>query len=85
MPPMSLTKIRAHLTRLRSEAGQTLIEYGGMVLLVSIAVIIFLSAIGLDLAEVFDRVENELGLGAGNTVDATPGTSDTATAPGVVN
>ena len=81
---MSSINLHARLARLRSEeAGQTLIEYAGMVLLVSIASIIILAAIGLDLAEVFDAIENKLGVGLDNTVDATPGTDDAASAPGV--
>jgi Flp pilus assembly pilin Flp len=70
--------------RFSDEAGQTLIEYAGMVLLVSIAVILLLSALGLDLAEWFDAVEDTLGVGDGNTVDATPGTDDTSAPSGVV-
>ena len=37
-----------------------------------------LAAIGLDLAETFDEIENALGLGADNTIDTTPGTNDAA-------
>ena len=81
---MTPTDVHARLTRLRSdEAGQTLIEYSGMALLVSIAVIVLLSAIGLDIAEWFDAVEDALGLGAGNTVDTSPGTDDTSAPSGV--
>lgn len=74
----------AQLKRLRAEEdGQTMIEYAGMALLVSIAVILILSAVGLDLAETFDAVENALGLGVQNDVPTHPGVSDTATPPGV--
>lgn len=78
-----INHLRTRLARLKDEAGQTLIEYALLAFLIAIVSIVFLSAIGLDLAETFDQVENSLGLGAANTVDATPGTSDTATAPGV--
>ena len=56
----------ARLARLRSRGrpGQTMIEYAGMALLVSIAAILILAAIGLDIAEGFDAIENALGLGA---------------------
>jgi Flp pilus assembly pilin Flp len=81
---LSPINLQVRLARLRDEeAGQTLIEYGGMVLLVSIISIVILAAIGLDLAEAFDAVENKLGLGSSNTVDPTPGTDDAAPAPGV--
>jgi Flp pilus assembly pilin Flp len=82
MPRMSPANLQARLARLRSEeAGQTLIEYAGMVLLLAIGSIVILAAVGLDLAELFDAIEDKLGLGAGNT---TPGTDDAASAPGVV-
>ena len=81
---MNFLEIRTRLTRLgREEAGQTLIEYAGVALLVSIAVIIILAALGLDLAEGFDYIENSLGLGDPNAVPAAPGVSDTATPTGV--
>ncbi len=78
-----LNYLRAQLARVRSEEnGQTLIEYALLAFLIAIAAIIFLSAIGLDLAETFDEVENALGLNDEN--DATAGgVSDAATADGV--
>ena len=83
---MSPIILKARLARLRTEeAGQTLIEYAGMVLLVSIAVIALLGAIGLDIAEGFDKLEDALGLGADNVVDtAEPGQDDQAAPTGVV-
>ena len=83
---MSPTDLNARLARLRTEeSGQTLIEYAGMVLLVAIVSIVLLSAIGLDLAEWFDAVDEALGLGDANTADATPGTDDASAPTGVVN
>ncbi len=83
---MSPTNLKARLARLRAEqAGQTLIEYAGMVLLVAIVAIVFLSAIGLDLAEWFDVLDNALGLGAPNTIDTTPGIDDATAPSGVVS
>ncbi len=75
--------LRAQLARLRSEEnGQTLIEYALLAFLVAIVAIVLLAAIGLDLAETFDEVENALGLNDEN--DATAGgVSDAATADGV--
>ena len=79
-----LNYLRAQMARLRTdEEGQTLIEYALLAFLVAIVSIVLLAAIGLDLAETFDEVENALGLGATNT-PATPGTDD-ATAPTGVN
>jgi Flp pilus assembly pilin Flp len=77
---------RTRLPRLRDdETGQTLIEYAGMVLLISISVIVLLAALGMDIAETFDYLENSLGLGADNVVDtAEPGVDD-QTAPDGVN
>jgi Flp pilus assembly pilin Flp len=77
--------LRAELARLRKdEDGQTLIEYALLAFLIAIVSIVLLAAIGLDLAETFDKIENSLGLGADNTVDTTPGTDD-ASAPSGVN
>jgi Flp pilus assembly pilin Flp len=81
---MSLSNLHARLARLRAEEGQTLIEYAGMALLISVVVIILLSAIGLDIAEWLNAVEDKLGVGSGNTIDSTPGTDD-VTAPAGVN
>jgi Flp pilus assembly pilin Flp len=78
-----MTYLRAQLARLRKDDGQTMIEYALLAFLVAIVSIIFLSAIGLDLAETFDAVEDALGLGAANDADSTPGVSDAATASGV--
>ena len=79
-----ITYVRAQLARLREEVeGQTLIEYALLAFLIAIVSIVLLAAIGLDLAETFDKIENSLGLGANNTVDTTPGTNDAASAPGV--
>jgi Flp pilus assembly pilin Flp len=75
--------MRARLARLRKDDGQTMIEYALLAFLVAIVSIIFLAAIGLDLAETFDAVENALGLGNDNTVSTTPGTDDADTAAGV--
>ena len=75
--------MRVQLARLRKEDGQTLIEYALLAFLIAIVSIVLLAAIGLDLAETFDAVENSLGLGANNTVDTTPGTNDAASAAGV--
>jgi Flp pilus assembly pilin Flp len=78
-----MTYLRAQLARVtKDETGQTLIEYALLAFLIAIAAIIFLSAIGLDLAETFDEVENALGLGASNDATA-QGVSDAATASGV--
>ena len=80
---MSLINLHVRLERLRAEDGQTLIEYAGMALLISVVVIIMLSAIGLDIAEWFNAVEDKLGVGASNTVDSTPGTNDVTPPAGV--
>lgn len=75
--------VRVQLARLRSEIeGQTLIEYALLAFLIAIAAIIFLSAIGLDLAETFDAVENALGLGLENDATAS-GVNDATAASGV--
>jgi Flp pilus assembly pilin Flp len=77
-----LNYMRDRLARLRKDDGQTLIEYALLAFLIAIVSILLLAAIGLDLAETFDSVENALGLGAPNDVSA-GGVSDTATPDGV--
>ena len=52
--------IRTHLA---SERGQGMVEYALIVFLISIGSLILLTAIGLDLQEVFDTVEDALGTG----------------------
>jgi Flp pilus assembly pilin Flp len=49
--------------RLASERGQGMVEYALIVFLISIGSLILLTAIGLDLQEVFDTVEDALGTG----------------------
>ncbi|HET8820469.1 MAG TPA: hypothetical protein VFM57_02905 [Thermoleophilaceae bacterium] len=50
-------------TYLNSERGQGMVEYALIVFLISIGSLILLTAIGLDLQEVFDTVEDALGTG----------------------
>ena len=83
-----ISYVRARLARLRDEVeGQTLIEYALLAFLIAIVAILLLAAIGLDLAETFDKVENSLGLGADNVVDTPVGTDDQAapTETGTIN
>ncbi len=71
--------VRNCVQRMRSdERGQSMVEYALLAFLVAIAAIVILSAIGWDLQETFDKVENSLGLGA---EDATFATGDDDTAP----
>jgi hypothetical protein len=44
---------------------------------------VLLTAIGLDIAEGFDVIENTLGIGTDNTVPADPGVDDAAAPTGV--
>lgn len=75
--------LRAQIARLRKDEGQTLIEYALLAFLIAIVSILLLAAIGLDLAETFDEVENALGLGNSNVI-STPGTDDQVAPTGVV-
>ena len=69
--------------RIRQDQGQTLVEYAVLAALIAVASILFLSAIGLDIAEIFDKVENAFGIGSPNTVGP-GGVSDVAPKTGVV-
>ena len=46
---------------LRGESGQGTAEYGLLAVLIAIAAIILLSVIGVDVAELFDSVEDATG------------------------
>jgi Flp pilus assembly pilin Flp len=52
-------------TALSSERGQGMVEYALILFLISIGAVLFLSAIGFDVQEVFDEVEDALGIGTG--------------------
>ncbi len=70
---MLKTTLRRLAARLNKEDGQTLIEYALIATLIAIAAIVLLAAVGFDLAETFDTVEEALGVGG---ADATPDTGD---------
>jgi Flp pilus assembly pilin Flp len=52
-------------TALDSERGQGMVEYALILFLISIGAVLFLTAIGFDIQEVFDEVEDALGIGGG--------------------
>jgi Flp pilus assembly pilin Flp len=49
-------------TALDSERGQGMVEYALILFLISIGAVLFLTAIGFDVQEVFNEVEDALGL-----------------------
>jgi len=53
-------QIRAYL---RNDRGQGMVEYALILFLISIGAVLFLTAIGFDVQEVFDEVEDALGIG----------------------
>jgi Flp pilus assembly pilin Flp len=81
---MSLKNFRALLARRGAEeAAQTMIEYALLAFLLAVTSIIFLSAIGLDISEWMDAVENALGLNDTNSATTATGVDDAGTAAGV--
>jgi pilus assembly protein Flp/PilA len=50
----------ARINDVREEAGQTLVEYGLIVALLSIAAIAILTTLGQDIVDVFTEVSTEL-------------------------
>jgi Flp pilus assembly pilin Flp len=67
--------IRAYFS---SERGQGMVEYALILFLISIGAVVLLTAIGWDIQETFDAVEEALGLGSnaptpGGDDDAEPG------------
>jgi pilus assembly protein Flp/PilA len=53
-------KLLEAYVRIHNEDGQGMVEYALILFLVSIVAIVFLTVIGTDVAEVFDKVENAL-------------------------
>ena len=47
--------------RIHNEDGQGMVEYALILFLISIVAIVFLTAIGTDVADVYNQVENALG------------------------
>jgi pilus assembly protein Flp/PilA len=56
-----VSSLVARIQDIREEAGQTLVEYGLIVALLSIAAIVILGILGGDIVAVFERVSTELG------------------------
>jgi pilus assembly protein Flp/PilA len=55
-----VNSLLARINDVREEAGQTLVEYGLIVALLSIAAILILGILGGDIVAVFQRVSTEL-------------------------
>jgi pilus assembly protein Flp/PilA len=58
------TKIAVRFQNLKDEAGQTLVEYGLIVALISIVAITALALVGSNVSAVFDDVAGELTTGS---------------------
>ena len=55
-----LTRVLVKFQEVKEESGQTLVEYGLIVALLSIAAIVILSTLGKDIVNVFTKVSTEL-------------------------
>jgi pilus assembly protein Flp/PilA len=55
-----LNSLLVKIQDIREESGQTLVEYGLIVALLSIAAIVILSTLGKDIVNVFTEVSSEL-------------------------
>jgi pilus assembly protein Flp/PilA len=55
-----VTRLMAKFQEVKEEAGQTLVEYGLIVALLSIAAIVILSTLGGDIVNVFTTVSTKL-------------------------
>jgi len=72
--------VRSCIQRLRAdERGQTMIEYALIAFLVAIAAIVLLANVGVDLEEVFNKIEDALGFSQSATTPA--GDNDAAVTP----
>lgn len=55
-----VTRFLVKFQEMKEESGQTLVEYGLIVALLSIAAIVILSTLGGDIVNVFSKVSTEL-------------------------
>jgi pilus assembly protein Flp/PilA len=55
-----MTRLLVKFQSAKDEEGQTLVEYGLIVALLSIAAIVILSTLGKDIVNVFTKVSSEL-------------------------
>jgi pilus assembly protein Flp/PilA len=55
-----LTRVLVKFQEMKEESGQTLVEYGLIVALLSIAAIVILSTLGKDIVNVFTTVSTKL-------------------------
>jgi pilus assembly protein Flp/PilA len=55
-----LTRVLVKFQEMKEESGQTLVEYGLIVALLSIAAIVILSTLGQDIVNVFETVSTKL-------------------------
>jgi pilus assembly protein Flp/PilA len=55
-----LTRFLVKFQEMKEESGQTLVEYGLIVALLSIAAIVILSTLGQDIVNVFETVSTKL-------------------------
>ncbi|MFZ4664662.1 MAG: Flp family type IVb pilin [Caldilineaceae bacterium] len=56
-----MVSLNAYVAGLRKEEGQGLAEYALIIVLVSIAVVVALTAVGDDIEAVFESISTELG------------------------
>jgi pilus assembly protein Flp/PilA len=56
-----MVTLNAYVTGLKKEEGQGLAEYALIIVLVSIAVVAALTAVGDDIQAVFESISNQLG------------------------
>ena len=55
-----VSRLLVKFQEIKEESGQTLVEYGLIVALLSIAAIVILSTVGQDIVDVFSTVSTEL-------------------------
>ncbi len=56
----ALVKLQSTITSMRSEKGATAVEYGLMVALIAVVIIVAVVALGQNLSTVFSNVANKI-------------------------
>jgi len=58
----TITWLQARMNQMRNERGATAIEYALMASLIAAVIIVFVQALGITVADIFDFIDTEISL-----------------------